>query len=278
MPEIRHKQTFAALLLCLILACAGSLHAEERLKMATTTSTENSGLLGTILPPFEKMCNLKVDVIAVGTGKAMKLGETGDVDVILVHDPIDEERFVAQGYGVNRREVMHNDFVLVGPPGDPAGCKGIKNIVEVFSKIFRANALFVSRGDDSGTHRKEKDIWAKAGIIPQGNWYLEAGQGMGAVLQMAHDKMAYTLADRGTYVAYTSKIDSIVISEGDLMLHNPYGVIAVNPARHPQVNYIKAMAFIGWLTSPGCQQLISNFKQQGEVLFYPDAIPKSKTQ
>jgi len=270
---VRPKHFITALIIFVILWCAGSLYAEERLKMATTTSTENSGLLGSILPPFEKMFNLKVDVIAVGTGKAMKLGETGDVDVILVHDPIDEEKFVAQGFGVNRRAVAHNDFVLVGPPGDPAGCKGIKNIVEVFSKIAQANALFVSRGDDSGTHRKEKEIWSKAGITPQGTWYMEAGQGMGAVLQMAHDKMAYTLADRGTYVAYRPKIDSIIISEGDAALHNPYGVIAVNPARHPQVNYIKAMTFIGWLTSPECQKLISNFKQQGEVLFYPDAIP-----
>jgi tungstate transport system substrate-binding protein len=241
--------------------------------MATTTSTENSGLLGTILPPFEQMFNLKVAVIAVGTGKAMKLGETGDVDVILVHDPVDEERFIAQGFGVNRRDVMHNDFVLVGPASDPAGCRGIKNINEVFSRIAASNSLFVSRGDDSGTHRKEKEIWAKAGIVPQGRGYMEAGQGMGAVLQMAHDKMAYTLADRGTYVAYKQKIESIIISEGDPLLYNPYGVIAVNPARHPQVNYIKAMTFIGWLTSPECQKLISNFKQQGEVLFYPDAIP-----
>jgi len=266
-------QFLTALLVCTILLYTGNGFAEDRLKMATTTSTENSGLLGTILPPFEKMFNLKVDVIAVGTGKAMKLGETGDVDVIFVHDPVDEERFIAQGYGVNRRAVAHNDFVLVGPPGDPAGCKGIRNINEVFSKIAASNSLFVSRGDDSGTHRKEKDIWAKAGIVPQGKWYMEAGQGMGAVLQMAHDKMAYTLADRGTYVAYKPKIDSVIISEGDPLLYNPYGVIAVNPARHPQVNYIKAMTFIGWLTSPECQKLISQFKKEGEVLFYPDAIP-----
>jgi tungstate transport system substrate-binding protein len=257
----------------MILTFGGNSFAEERLKMATTTSTENSGLLGTILPPFEKMFNLKVDVIAVGTGKAMKLGETGDVDVIFVHDPVDEERFIAQGYGVNRRAVTHNDFVLVGPASDPAGCRGMKNITEVFSNIAKSNALFVSRGDDSGTHRKEKEIWVKAGIVPQGKWYMEAGQGMGAVLQMAHDKMAYTLADRGTYVAYKSKIDSVIISEGDPVLYNPYGVIAVNPARHPQVNYIKTMTFIGWLTSPECQKLIGNFKLQGEVLFYPDAIP-----
>ena len=182
--------------------------------MATTTSTENSGLLGVIVPPFEQMFNLKVDVIAVGTGKAMKLGETGDVDVIFVHDPVDEERFISQGYGVNRRAVTHNDFVLVGPASDPAGCRGMKNITEVFSTIAKSNALFVSRGDDSGTHRKEKEIWAKAGVVPQGKWYMEAGQGMGAVLQMAHDKMAYTLADRGTYVAYKPKIDSIVDLRG----------------------------------------------------------------
>ena len=273
MGKSHSVQFLTALLVCTILLYTGNGFAEERLKMATTTSTENSGLLGVILPPFEQMFNLKVDVIAVGTGKAMKLGETGDVDVIFVHDPIDEERFIAQGYGVNRRNVMHNDFVLVGPPGDPAKYKGIKNITEVFSKIAQANALFVSRGDDSGTHRKEKEIWAKAGVVPQGKWYMEAGQGMGAVLQMAHDKMAYTLADRGTYVAYKSKIDSVIISEGDPVLHNPYGVIAVNPARHKQVNYIKAMAFIGWLTSPECQKLIGNFKKEGEVLFYPDAIP-----
>ncbi len=273
MSKSRRAKFFIAALVCTILIFTGNSFAEERLKMATTTSTENSGLLEIVVPPFEQMFNLKVDIIAVGTGKAMKLGETGDVDVIFVHDPVDEERFIVQGYGVNRRAVTHNDFVLVGPAGDPAGCRGMKNITEVFSNIAKSNALFVSRGDDSGTHRKEKEIWAKAGVVPQGKWYMEAGQGMGAVLQMAHDKMAYTLADRGTYVAYKPKIDSIIISEGDPLLYNPYGVIAVNPARHPQVNYIKAMAFIGWLTSPECQKLIGNFKKEGEVLFYPDAIP-----
>lgn len=267
------RKIFTVVLACVILIVTNHPYAAERLRMATTTSTENSGLLETIVPPFEKTFNLTVDVIAVGTGKAMKLGETGDVDVLLVHDPIDEEKFIARGYGVNRRAVMHNDFILVGPASDPAGCKGIKNIAEAFSRIAQTNASFVSRGDDSGTHRKEQEIWEKAGIIPRGRWYLEAGQGMGAVLQMAHDKMAYTLADRGTYVAYKSKIDSLSISEGDPLLYNPYGVIAVNPARHPQVKYIKAMTFIGWLTSPECQKLISNFKKEGEVLFYPDAIP-----
>jgi tungstate transport system substrate-binding protein len=273
MHSSRRIELATGFALLVILFVSSFSLAEERLRMATTTSTENTGLLGVILPPFEKMFNLRVDVIAVGTGKAMKLGETGDVDVILVHDPIDEEKFVVQGFGVNRREVMHNDFILVGSASDPAGCKGLKSATDAFAKVAKTNSIFISRGDDSGTHRKEKDIWNKAGITSRGKWYLEAGQGMGVVLQMAHEKMAYALTDRGTYIAYKPKIDSVIISEGDLILYNPYGVIAVNPARHPQVNYIKAMAFIGWITSPECQKMIAQFKQGGEVLFYPDVIP-----
>ena len=241
--------------------------------MATTTSTDNSGLLEVILPPFEKMYGVTVDVIAVGTGKAIKLGESGNVDLILVHAPAAEERFVAKGYGVNRRAVMHNDFVLLGPKGDPARIKGEKDIKKAFAKIARTGSLFISRGDDSGTHKKEKSIWKAAGIDPNGSWYLEAGQGMGTVLQMAHEKLAYTISDRGTFLAYRPKIDLIVISEGDTNLYNPYGVIAVNPALHPQVDYVKAMTLIGWLTSPECQKMIGEFKKGGEVLFHPDALP-----
>jgi len=240
--------------------------------MATTTSTDNSGLLEVILPPFEKMCNVTVDVIAVGTGKAIKLGEKGDVDLILVHAPEAEKKFVKEGYGVNRRSVMHNDFIILGHASDPAKIKGEKNITKAFEIIAKTKSLFISRGDDSGTHKKEKSIWRNTGIVPQGNWYLEAGQGMGTVLQMAHEKMAYTLSDRGTYLAYKTKIDLVIISEGDPDLHNPYGVIAVNPAKHPHVNYVKAMALIGWLTSPECQQMIAEFKKGGEVLFHPDVI------
>ena len=246
--------------------------ASERIRLATTTSTDNSGLLEVIIPPFEKMFSVKVDVIAVGTGKAIKLGESGDVDVILVHAPQAEERFVAEGYGVNRRKVMHNDFVLLGPTNDPAKIKGIKSAELAFKRIAKNKSTFISRGDDSGTNKKEKGIWKEAGIKPQGDWYLEAGQGMGTVLQMAHEKMAYTLSDRGTYLAYKSKIDSVIVSEGDPILYNPYGVIAVNPEKHPNTNYIKAMAFIGWLTSPECQRMIAEFKKGGEVLFHPDAI------
>ena len=168
---------------------------------------------------------------------------------------------------------MHNDFILLGPESDPAKITGTQSITEAFAKINKTASLFISRGDDSGTHKKEKSIWKAAGITPDGTWYLEAGQGMGTVLQMAHEKLAYTISDRGTFLAYRPKIDLVIISEGDNALYNPYGVIAVNPARHPQVNYVKAMALIGWLTSPECQKMIGEFKKGGEVLFHPDAIP-----
>ena len=260
------------ILTLLIIVFSNPCLADERIRMATTTSTDNSGLLEVILPPFEKMCNVTVDIIAVGTGKAIKLGEKGDVDLILVHAPDAEKKFVKEGYGVNRRSVMHNDFVILGPANDPAKIKGKINAHKAFEKITQTKSLFISRGDDSGTHKKEKSIWKKVGVMPKGKWYLEAGQGMGTVLQMAHEKMAYTLSDRGTYLAYKTKIDLVVISEGDPDLHNPYGVIAVNPAKHLHVKYIKAMALIGWLTSPECQNMIAGFKKGGEVLFHPDVI------
>ena len=255
-----------------IMVFTSNCHALERIRMATTTSTDNSGLLEVIIPPFEKMYNVALDIIAVGTGKAIKLGEKGDVDLILVHAPDAEKKFVKEGYGINRRSVMHNDFVILGPANDPAKIKDEKNANKAFKKISQSKSLFISRGDDSGTHKKEKSIWKKTGVMPQGKWYLEAGQGMGTVLQMAHEKMAYTLSDRGTYLAYKTKIDLVIISEGDPDLYNPYGVIAVNPVKHPHVKYIKAMALIGWLTSPECQQMIAQFKKGGQILFHPDVI------
>ena len=264
---------FIALLCCLFLISVNYSFGSERIRMATTTSTDNSGLLEVILPPFETMHGVTVDVIAVGTGKAIKLGESGNVDLILVHAPAAEERFVTAGYGVNRRAVMHNDFVLLGPEEDPAKIKGVKDIKEAFAKIAKTGSLFISRGDDSGTHKKEKSIWKAAGVEPDGSWYLESGQGMGTVLQMAHEKLAYTISDRGTFLAYRPKIDLMVISEGDSALYNPYGVIAVNPDRHSQVKYVRTMTLIGWLTSPECQKMIGEFKKGGEILFHPDAIP-----
>ena len=248
--------------------------AQEHLKMSTTTSTDNSGLLGALLPPFEAAFNVKVDVIAVGTGKALELGKNGDVDVVFVHARPAEDQFVEEGSGVNRRDVMYNDFVLLGPADDPAGIAGAATAAEALQKIAAAQAGFISRGDNSGTHQKELQIWQEAGITPAGAWYQEAGQGMGAVLTMASEKQAYTLADRGTYLAYKEKIESALLFEGDPILYNPYGIIAVNPAKYPQVKYTLAMAFIGWVTSPEGQKIIKEFgvEQFGQPLFYPLVI------
>jgi tungstate transport system substrate-binding protein len=247
--------------------------AETRLRMSSTTSTDNSGLFEVLLPPFEKQYGIKVDVIAVGTGKALKLGENGDVDVVFVHARAAEDKFVADGYGVNRRDVMHNDFILVGPASDPAKVQGASSAADALGRIAETKALFISRGDDSGTHKKELSIWAAAGVKPGGGWYSEAGQGMGAVLQIADEKRAYALTDRGTYIAYGEKIDLMVVSEGDPMLFNPYGIIAVNPVKHPHVNYQGAMAFIGFVTSREGQKIIADFRVHGKQLFHPDAVP-----
>lgn len=236
--------------------------------MSTTTSTENSGLLAVLLPPFEKKHGCKVDVIAVGTGKSLKLGETGDVDVVFVHARKPEDKFVAEGFGVNRRDVMHNDFVILGPPDDPAGVRTTGSASDAFARIAAAQARFVSRGDESGTHQKEKEIWKAAGIVPKGKWYLEAGQGMGEVIQMAAQVRGYTLADRGTHIAYRKKTDLVVLRQGDKGLWNPYGVIAVNPARHPHVKNGLAMKFIEYLTGEEGQRIVAGFKIDGEPLFF----------
>jgi tungstate transport system substrate-binding protein len=245
--------------------------AAVRLRLATTTSTDNSGLLQALLPPFEEKYNVKVDVIAVGTGKALALGRNGDADVLLVHAREAEDEFVKAGYGVNRRDVMYNDFVIAGPPGDPAGIRGATDASKAFAKIVAAEAPFVSRGDDSGTHKKEVSIWRRAGIVPGGRRYLETGQGMGATIQIASEKRGYVLADRGTYIAHKGKVQLDVLCEGDRALHNPYGIIAVNPVKHPHVRYMEAMMLIGWVTSPKGRDIIEEFKQDGEQLFRPSA-------
>ena len=236
--------------------------------MSTTTSTENSGLLSVLLPPFERKAGCKVDVISVGTGKALKLGETGDVDVVFVHARSLEDRFVSAGFGVNRRDVMYNDFIVIGPPGDPAGVRGAASAAAALSKIAATGSTFVSRGDESGTHQKEKELWKSAGTVPRGKWYLEAGQGMGEVIQMATQVRGYTLADRGTYLAYRKKTDLVVLRQGDKGLWNPYGVIAVNPARHPHVKYGLTMKFIEYVTGAEGRGIIANFKIDGEPLFF----------
>jgi len=193
------------------------------LKLATTTSTENSGLLEVLLPPFEEKFDVKVDVIAVGTGQAIKLGENGDVDILFVHAREAEDKFIQDGHGVNRRDVMFNDFIILGPSNDPAEIGSESSVILVFKRISDRKAYFVSRGDDSGTHKKEKDLWQNAKISPEGEWYMEIGQGMGTTLQVADERQAYVLCDRGTFLAYKHKIDLIVLFEGDPLLFNPYG-------------------------------------------------------
>ena len=203
-----------------------------------------------------------------GTGKALKLGEAGDVDVVFVHARKLEDKFVANGYGVNRRDVMYNDFVLLGPADDPAGVGKAKSASDAYRAISAKGAPFISRGDESGTHQKEKEIWASAGIVPRGAWYIEAGQGMGEVIMMATQKRGYTLSDRGTYIAFRKKTDLVVVRQGDKNLWNPYGIIAVNPKKYPHVKYDLAMKLIDFVTGPEGQSLISGYKVDGEPLFF----------
>jgi tungstate transport system substrate-binding protein len=252
----------------------GSALADDNiLRLATTTSTDNSGLLQDLVPPFEKRNNIRVHVIAVGTGKALRLAREGDVDIVLVHARKAEDKLVSDGYGINRRDIMYNDFVIVGPNDDLAGIRGMKQAPAAMAKISDSGNVFVSRGDNSGTHKKEITLWKKAGIQPAGSWYREAGQGMGKVLQIAGEMQAYTLTDRGTWLAYQKRIPLKIRSEGDSSLHNPYGIIAVNPERYSDVNYDGAMKFINWITSDEGQKLIRDFKISGKALFIPSAIP-----
>ena len=237
--------------------------------MATTTSTENSGLLRDLLPEFEKDTQHKVHVIAVGTGKALRMGSDGDVDIVLVHAPGAEKKFVESGAGVKRYPVMYNDFVLVGPKTDPAAIMGNKNISDALKKLAASKSLFVSRGDDSGTHKKELMLWHDAGIQPDKGWYREAGQGMGKVLLMTSELQAYTMTDRGTWLAMKDKLDLQIVAEGDERLLNPYGIIAVNPNKHAHANSKGADDLIAWITSAKGQKMIGEFKVGGEQLFVP---------
>lgn len=261
-------RVLAALLLLL-----ASTAAAAPLRLATTTSTENSGLLGHLLPAFEERFGVRVEVVAVGSGQALKLAENGDADVVLSHAPALEEAFVASGFGVNRRDVMYNDFVLVGPPADPAGLRGQREIAAALRAIAAAGAPFLSRGDESGTHHKERALWQAAGVAPAGAWYRSAGVGMGQLLQMADEQGAYTLTDRGTFLSRRQVGELVIVVEGDPPLRNPYAVLATNPARHPEVQYLAAMQLIAWLTSPDGQRRIASFKVGGQQLFFPTAVP-----
>ncbi len=257
--------------LCIFAASFSALAVPDSLiRLATTTSTENSGLLGKLLPAFTADTGYRVHVIAVGTGKALRLGQDGDVDVVLVHALPAEKKFVAAGYGVKRYAVMHNDFVVLGPNNDPARVAQSATVAEVFKKIADTHAMFVSRGDNSGTNKKEKVIWKLAGVVPNGSWYREIGQGMGKAIQMSDELSAYTLSDRGTWLAFQDKVDLKIVFQGDPSLFNPYGIIAVNPRRYPDINYAGATALIKWITSSKGQQLIGAYRLHGKQLFTPD--------
>ncbi len=267
---MENRNLIRLLPLLALLLLAGPLQAGEKvIKMATTTSTQNSGLLDYLLPLFKQRTGIEVQTIAVGTGKALRMGREGDVDVVMVHARPAELKFVEEGYGVDRSEFMYNDFVLVGPQQDPAGITGSKDVTEALKKIAASESLFVSRGDDSGTHKKERTLWKAANMTPKGSWYREAGQGMGKVLQMASELQAYTLTDRGTWLAYQGRLDLKLLSEGDSRLRNPYGIIAVNPKKYPDIHYAGARALIDWVSSEEGQQRIRDYKVNGKQLFIP---------
>ncbi len=251
--------------------------AGETLTLTTTTSTDDTGLLDELHPPFEGMYGVTVDAVAQGTGAALETARAGDSDVVMVHARSLEDEFMREGLGVNRRDLMFNDFVVVGPESDPAGIEGMSSATAAFAAIANASAPFVSRGDNSGTHTKELAIWAQSSAEPGGDWYRETGQGMGQVLNIASEQGGYTLSDRGTYLSQRGEVDLVILVQGPIeggpdTLANPYGVMAVNPAVHDSVNYDLAMAYIGYLTSPQAQDVISNYEANGKQLFFPRAL------
>lgn len=256
------------------------LQAQEKtVILATTTSTQDSGLLDVLLPIFEKNTGYFVKTIAVGSGQAMAMGQKGEADVLLVHSPAAEKKFIADGFGINRKLIMHNDFVIVGPSEDPAKIKGMKSAQESFKKIASAKTLFLSRGDNSGTHAKEKDIWKAAGINPEvEKWYQQTGLGMGQTLNVAAEKKGYTLADRGTYLALKKNLGLNILVEGDAILLNIYHVIEVNPTKWPKVNAAGAKAFSDFMVAKETQDIIKTYgvEKFGSPLFFPDAGKKDE--
>jgi tungstate transport system substrate-binding protein len=281
--ERRTAALFAAMLCVVVVGCATAATAAgtgqgappaRHITVASTTSTENSGLFAHILPIFESRTGIAVHVVALGTGQALDVGRRGDADIVLVHDQAAEEKFVAEGFGIGRRDVMYNDFVLIGPAADPARVAGGRDIAAALQAIKFAHAPFVSRGDRSGTHAAELRMWAAADIdidANKGSWYRETGSGMGAALNTASAMDAYVLSDRGTWLAFRNRGTLTVLVEGDRRLFNPYGVILVNPARHPQVKRAAAQEFIDWLVSADGQAAIAGFRINGEQAFFPAA-------
>lgn len=266
----------AGLIACVLLGTLGAAAADRSVTLGSTTSTQNSGLFDAILPTFTGKTGIEVRVIAVGTGQAFKLGEAGDVDLLLVHDKKAEEAFVASGFGIERIDVMYNDFVIVGPGADPAVIKGEPNALAALKKIAAAKATFISRGDDSGTHRLEQRLWQDAAVdvkTASGTWYRESGSGMGATLNMASASEAYALTDRATWLAFKNKGRLVILAEGDTRLFNQYGVMLVNPARHAHVKAEEARALHGWLISAEGQAAIAGYRIDGQQLFFPNAPP-----
>ncbi|MFV1965077.1 MAG: substrate-binding domain-containing protein [Pirellulaceae bacterium] len=275
--------------------------ADDVLILATTTSTDNSGLLAYLHPHFERKTGIGIKVVAKGTGASLQLARDGNADVVLVHARAKEDEFVRDGFGVMRRDVMYNDFVLIGPRGDPAGVAGRSDPAQALRRIASRQKGFISRGDNSGTHIREQELWQDTGqtletrhvstvsngqrrtfeqVRPVGDWYLSVGQGMGKTILIATEKQAYTLADRGTYYVFAlaepKRTDLVIVSEGHPSLYNPYGVIAVDPKRHPHVNFAAAKAYIQWLTSPAVQKMIGQYRVQGRVLFHPNATASAR--
>jgi tungstate transport system substrate-binding protein len=270
------KNLFSILLVAsfFLISCNSGTSQKPDLLLVSTTSTQDSGLLDVLLPAFAAQTGYNVQLVAVGSGQALKIGEQGNADVILLHSPAAEKEFVANGFGIDRRLVMHNDFVIVGPPSDPASLLTQPTLVDSFKAIFSSASTFVSRGDESGTHVKELALWKNAGLDPAGeDWYLETGQGQGATLSIASEKGAYVLTDRGTYIAYKSNVDLVILVEGDPFLLNVYHVITVNPEMWPNINLEGAKAFADFITSAEGQKIIEEFgvEQYGEPLFFPDA-------
>jgi len=264
----------AAVALALTMAANPAAAQDESIIVQSTTSTQNSGLYDHILPMFQQKTGIQVNVVAVGTGQALENGRRGDGDVLLVHAKPAEEKFVAEGYGVKRHDVMYNDFVIVGPASDPAGVKGMDDAPAALGKIADEEAIFASRGDDSGTHKKELSLWGAAGVDPSeasGTWYRETGSGMGATLNAGIGMDAYVMTDRATWISFGNKANHEILVEGDEALFNQYGIIMVNPEKHPNVNVEAAQTFIDWILSDEGQNAIASFKVEGEQLFTPNA-------
>ena len=258
------------LIFCLTLLFSAYLTASEpkQIIMATTTSTENSGLLNYLLPLFKKKHNIEVKVIPTGTGKAIKLAEQGDVDLIMAHAPSKEKQFVANGFGVNRQSLMYNHFFIVGPKNDPADIKDLNAVTQAFLNIAKTQSIFISRGDHSGTHFKELNIWQQSKQTPKGTWYKEVGQGMGKTLQVASELGGYTLVDQGTWLKLKDKLQLNLLYAGDAMTFNPYSIILVNPKKYPDINYHDAKIFADWITSPQTKAIINHYQVSGQQLFF----------